>query len=258
MSRPVVLIHAVLLGVFLSVVFASESSAASYGNFTDPTGTVSYLNVRDVNGLFGAPSVNLDSIDFTPTQYQALCSHCPAGVSTSDTLSLDVLAIPGKAITQIQITEGLDYTLQSLDLTGFASASVLASVDVRVSELNGVAVSGISANIPILFTPSTPPSIQFEIGILRGVILGDTGFVDIQQMIANAGFSGDATRISVDFSNTLRAFHDGDLGSALIRKRDADFVSLTVAGGVINTPEPSTAILLLGGLAVLSWRRSAD
>jgi hypothetical protein len=60
-------------------------------------------------------------------------------------------------------------------------------------------------------------------------------------------------RISLD--NTLQAFHVGSGGQASIRKRDADFVSLTVIGTEIGTPEPSTAVLILGGLALLSGRR---
>ena len=46
--------------------FAGAAHAALYGDFMDPSGTVSYLNVADVNGLYGAPSVSLNSIDFTP------------------------------------------------------------------------------------------------------------------------------------------------------------------------------------------------
>ena len=252
MLRHLTLTAIVLVGVF---GISGISMAASYGSFTDPTGTVSYLNVRDVNGLFGAPSVSLDSLDFTPTQYQAACSQCPNGVSTSDTLSLDILSVPGKEITQIEITEGLDYMLQSLDPNGTAAVSVLANVFVRVSELNGVAVSGIGSNVSVLFTPASPVSLDEFAFFRSGIILGSTGSIDIAQIIANAGFTGDATRISIDFGNTLRAFHDGSLGSASIRKRDADFVSLTVAGGLILTPEPSTAVLLIGGLALLAQRR---
>jgi hypothetical protein len=250
MLRYPALATIVLLGLVAS---SRESAAASYGNFIDPTGTVSYQNVRDVNGLFGAPSVNLDSLDFTPTQYQAACSQCPFGVSTSDTLSLDILAIPGKEITEIEISEGLDYTLQSLDSAGLASARVLASVFISVSELNGVAVSGIGSSVSVLFSPSNTLSVD-GFGIQSGIILGGTGLIDIQQIITNAGFTGDATRISLDFGNTLQAFHDGSLGSASIRKRDADFLSLTVAGGLIVVPEPTTAILLMGGLALLARR----
>lgn len=255
MSRSLLVLTTALL--FGLVGSSRESTAASYGSFTDPTGTVSYLDVHDLNGLFGAPSVSLDSLDFTPTQFQAVCTQCPAGVSTSDTLSVDVRSIAGKAITQIEITEGLDFTLQSFDSVGFASARVLASVLVNVTELNGVAVSGIGGSVPILFTPSNLVSVD-GFGIQSGIILGGTGFIDIQQLIVSAGFTGDATRISVDFGNTLQAFHDGSLGQASIRKRDADFVSLTVAGGLIQTPEPSTVVLMMGGFAVLAGHRRRD
>ena len=58
------------------VGFAGSASATFYGTFVDPSpsATVSYENVADVNGLFGAPTVSLNSLDFTPTSYDAICS----------------------------------------------------------------------------------------------------------------------------------------------------------------------------------------
>jgi hypothetical protein len=235
--------------------FSGAANAASYGNFVDPTGTVSYLNVQDVNGLFGAPSVSLDSLDFTPTTYQAQCTQCPTGVTTSDILTLDILATSGRQIDHLQITEGLDYSIQSFDPAGFASVSVIANVFIDIVGVNGQSVNGINANVPILLTPSNNASV-FGLGAqASGVILGNTGLIDLQQILANAGGSGEITQVRVSFDNTLQAFHQGSGGQALIRKRDADFVSLTAVGSVINTPEPSTAILLMGGLALLARRR---
>ena len=244
------------------VGLSGVAKAASYGNFVDPTGSVSYLNVQDVNGLFGAPSVSLDSLDFTPTIYQAQCTfgtpQCPTGTrTTSDILTLDILATSGRQIDRLQITEGLDYAIQSFDPAGFASVSVLANVFIDIIGVNGQSVNGINANAPILLTPSNSASV-FGLGAqASGVILGNTGVIDLQQILVSAGGSGEITRVRVSFDNTLQAFHQGAGGQALIRKRDADFVSLTAIGSSINIPEPSTAILLMGGLALLARRRSS-
>ncbi len=252
MLRPLSL-TTIALSAFLG--FSGTATAASYGSFTDPTGTVSYQNVQDVHGLFGAPSVSLDSIDFTPTIYQAQCTQCPTGVTTSDILTLEIQTNAGRQLDRIEITEGLDYVIQSFDTAGFASVSVIANVFIDIIGVNGLSVNGINAVIPILLTPSNNASV-FGLGSqASGVILGNTGLIDLQQVLIGAGGSGEITRVRVSFDNTLQAFHQGSGGQALIRKRDADFVSLTVVGSIINTPEPTSAVLLLGGLALLAGRR---
>lgn len=236
-----------------SLGLARDAIAATYGNFTDPTGSVSYLNVSDVNGLFGSPSVSLDSLDFTPTTFQASCTQCTA--TTSDTLNLDIAAVSGKKLDQIEITEGLDYALQSFDASGQATVSVTATLTIGVVELDGLPVSGVSSNVSVLFSPSgTLSIIGFGINPPNSVITGTSGLIDIDAIVASAGRTGDATRLRIAFGNVLTATHDGSGGLALIRKRDADFVSLTV-DAIARTPEPSTAILILGGLSVLAGRR---
>lgn len=252
MLRPLSLIPialAALLG------FSGTAKAASYGNFTDPTGTMSYQNVQDVNGLFGVPSVSLDSLDFTPTRFQAQCTQCPTGVTAFDMLTLDIQANSGRQLDFLQITEGLDYVIQSFDAGGFASVSVIANVFVDIVGVNGQSVNGINAVIPINLTPAFNASV-FGLGSQsQGVILGSTGSIDLQTILTANGGSGEITRIRVSFDNTLQAFHDGSGGQALIRKRDADFVSLTAIGSFIDEPEPTTALLLGCGLALLAGRR---
>lgn len=240
-----------LLALGLLAGSASTAGAASYGNFSDPTGNVSYLNVQDVNGLFGAPSVSLNSLDFTPLNFEARCSQCPTGAETSDILTLDIATISGRAVNEIRVTEGLDYSVLSFDPTGFAAASVTASLFIDILEINGVAVNGINGSANVLYTPANAS--VFGFGTQTGIMTGDLT-IDIAQIIAAAGATGNATLVRVSLDNTLQVFHDGSGGEARIRKRDADFVSLTIE--VINgTPEPTTAVLLMGGLAGLAARR---
>lgn len=249
---------AVLLSALLG--FAGTAMAASYGDFMDPTGTVSYLNVQDVNGLFGAPSVSLNSLDFTPTNYEAQCSQCPTGATTADILTLDIQTINGQQISEVLISEGLDYALQTFDDAGFAAAIVTANIFIDVLEINGVSVNGISSNAAISFTRTNSQSVTqsnsqsiFGFDIDNGVFTG-TRAIDIQQVILGAGAFGEATRVRVSLDNSLQVFHQGAGGQARLRKRDTDFVSLTINGG-LPIPEPTTAVLLMGGLAVLAGRR---
>jgi hypothetical protein len=252
MSR---LLTLTLLALAALVGWTTEGRATNYGNFVDPTGTVSYLNVHDQNGLFGPPSVSLDSIDFTPTTFQAKCTQCPDGVSTSDTLFSDIQASSFRQLDQIEITEGLDYTIQSFDLNGFAAVSVIADVLVEITSVNGAPTSGISQTLHLDLTPTNPS--VFGLGAqASGIMLGTTGLIDLKSILTNGGGSGEVTSIRVSFGNILQAFHDGGGGQALIRKRDADFVSLTVVGSFVsNLPEPSTAVLMMSGLALLAGRR---
>jgi hypothetical protein len=239
-----VLASALLLGS------AGSALAASYGDFFDPTGFVAYRNVQDLNGLFGAPSVSLNSLDFTPLNFEARCSQCPTGASTTDTLTLDIDTVAGRAVNEIRVTEGLDFSVLSFDPTGFASASVSANLFIDVLEIDGVAVNGINANASMLYTPSNAS--VFGFGIQSGVMTGDLT-IDVAQIIAAAGAVGDATLVRISLDNTLSVFHDGSGGEARIRKRDADFVSMTIV--VTQVPEPTTAVFLLGGLAGLAAQR---
>lgn len=246
LTLQITLVLSAVLGI------ASTATAASYGSFTGATGSVSYLNVQDLNGLFGAPSVSVDSLDFTPLDFEARCSQCPAGVTTTDTLSLDIDTISGRAVDEIRITEGLDFTVLSYDTTGLASARVQADLVVDVLELNGVPVSGIGRSTSIVYVPSLVSVDGF--GSRNGIMIGDLR-VDIAEIIASAGATGDATLVRIALSNTLQAIHDGSGGEARIRKRDADFISMTIAASLSDVPEPTTAVLLLGGLAGLAARR---
>ncbi len=229
---------------------AGSAGAASYGDFFDPSGFVAYRNVQDVNGLFGAPSVSLNSLDFTPINFEARCSQCPTGQSTSDILTLDIDTVGGRAVSEIRVTEGLDFSVLSFDPTGFASASVSANLFIDVLEIEGVPVNGINGNASILYTPANAS--VFGFGIQSGIMTGDLT-IDVAQIIAAAGATGNATLVRVSLDNTLSVFHDGSGGEARIRKRDADFVSMTIE--ITGVPEPTTALLLLGGLAGLAAQR---
>ncbi|MEM9175241.1 MAG: hypothetical protein AAGC67_08395, partial [Myxococcota bacterium] len=215
----------------VAALSASSASAILYGDFSDAAGTVSFNAVEDVNGLYGMPSVSLNSLDFTPTQFEAEClSSCltnpsPGLDTVDDLLTLEIDANGGQQITEIQISEGLDYNLQAFGPGAIASATVTASVFVDIYEINQVAVTGISDNFTVNFNPSGNFTQFGPAGIESGNFTGELT-IDIQSVLALNSVVGEATGVRISFNNTLTAFHSGG-GLASIRKRDADFVSLT-------------------------------
>ena len=82
--------------------------------------------------------------------------------------------------------------------------------------------------------------------------------IDIDSIPMANGFGpGDeATHILFTMDNTLIADHSGVGGAASIRKRDFDATLITINSTFV--PEPTTALLLMGGLAGLASRRGKN
>ncbi len=238
---------ALLLG---SAFFAASSAqAAFYGNFAGST--VNFIDVQDQNGLFGAPTASGDSLDFSPNTFEAICpgapSCPPSPVLVDDTLTITIQANSGSFIDDILLTEAGDTTLTSF-LDAFAATSVTATVFIDIFEIDGVSVNNINGNAAMTFTNGG----EFETTdegtgthIWTGLLL-----IDLDQIIANAGGSGRATRVQLNLDNTLVAFAASG-ASARIEKKDIDGLAITIV------PEPGTALLMGLGLAGLAgFRRS--
>ena len=88
--------------VLSSMLFATAAQATIYGDFVDAGGTVGFLDVEDQNGLFGAPTVSLDTLDFSPNAFEADCAlsaSCPpTPVMVDDTLTFTIQAKSGSFI----------------------------------------------------------------------------------------------------------------------------------------------------------------
>jgi hypothetical protein len=237
------LAFALTLGIAVS---ASVADAASYGDFSSPTGTVSFLNVADLNGLFGAPTASGNSLDFSPNSFEAECpsgGSCPPTLSTvSDTLFLDIDAEAGHYIDTINLSEAGDITLSSF-LGAFAATTVVGDVFVDVLEVNGVAVNGYNGNAQMVFTQNG----EYETNDEGPGPHIWTGFlsIDIGSVIASSGGSGQATLVRISLANTLTAFAESG-ASARIEKKDIDGLAITVI------PEPGTALLMGLGLIGLA------
>ena len=239
--------HSISIGALVlcsALLLSSTSHAASYGDFAGST--VDFLNVRDQNGLFGAPTVSVDSLDFSPNTFEAICNGTapcpPTPVTVDDTLTLSIDAQTGSFIDDVLLTEAGDTTLSSF-LNAFAATQVTATVFIDIFEINGVAVNNINGNAQMVFTQNG----QFESNdegygthIWTGSLL-----IDLDQIIANAGGSGRATLVEINLNNTLVAFAASG-AVARIEKKDIDGLAITVV------PEPGTALLMGLGLAGLA------
>ena len=247
----------------ISFAMVSPASALFYGNFTDPAGAVSFLNVQDINGLYGGPldqfgdpsgpTVSLNSLDFTPINFDQTCSFCNGG-TTTDTVSFEIDAVTGQAINTVDVAEFGNYSLNVIG-TGFAQVNISALITIDVLEVNGVSVNNVSGAQMINFSFNNGNLITG--GFVSGIFTG-TGSIDINSILAANGFSAgsEATRILFTMDNILIADHSGLGGSASIRKRDFDATLVTINASQV--PEPTTALLLMGGLAALASRRGGN
>lgn len=245
---------ALTIGIVGFAVTASVSNAAPYGDFSSPTGTVSFLNVADLHGLFGAPTVSGNSLDFSPNSFEADCAlgaACPPTPHTvADTLVLDIDAAAGNYIETINLSEAGDTTLSSF-LSAYAATTVVGDVFVDVLEIDGTPVNGLNGNAQMVFSNGGQYATTDPGGTGTRIW---TGFlsIDVGSVITGAGGSGQATLVRISLANTLTAFADSG-ASARIEKKDIDGLAITVV------PEPGTALLMglgLMGLAASNRNRA--
>lgn len=229
-------------------LFASSAQAAFYGNFSSGTGNVSFLNVQDVNGLFGTPIASGNSLDFTPGLFEVGCpvTGCPpATASIADTVTFQIDANTGFGIEDIILNESGDTSILDFGIpTGFAATTVVANVFIDILEVNGVPVSGINANTSMVFTAdgSYETNVEGSGDYLWSGLLN----LDVDAIIAAEGSqTGSATLVEISVANTLTAYAENG-AQAFIEKKDFDGLAITVV------PEPGTALLVGLGLAGLS------
>ncbi|MFK7896464.1 MAG: PEP-CTERM sorting domain-containing protein [Myxococcota bacterium] len=225
-------------------LLASSAQAGLYGDFSGST--VTFEDVQDQNGLFGAPTVSGDSLDFSPNTFEADCSvdpSCPPNPTTvDDTLTITIQADSGSFIDDILLQEAGDTTLASF-LDAFAATTVTATVFIDIFEIDGVSVNNISAQAQMAFSNNGEFETTDE-GTGTHIWTGSL-LIDLDQIIANNGGSGQATRVQLNLNNTLVAFAESG-ASARIEKKDIDGLAVTVV------PEPGTALLMGLGLAGLA------
>ena len=168
--------------------------------------------------------------------------NCPPNPTiVDDTLTITIQADSGSFIDDILLREAGDTTLASFN--SFAATAVTATVFIDIFEIDGISVNNINAQAMMVFTNGG----EFETNdegngthIWTGALL-----IDLDQIIADSGGNGQATRVQLNLDNTLIAFAESG-ASARIEKKDVDGLAITVV------PEPGTALLMGLGLAGLA------
>jgi hypothetical protein len=230
----------------------------NYGNYVGIN--VSYLQVTeqtlsagDADGLFGAPTVVGDQIDFDPVGFAANASGAGGNDITDVELTFGIQAKPNEIITTIILTEAGDYTIAGAGGAG-TLAAVAANVIIEVFEVDGVALGvPVQTNVQLAFAPSDGDYNLADDGqTILGSWNGSLTF-DVAAFLASESIDGSATRVQVTLDNQLVALSE-DGTNAFIAKKDTDGLSVT------TLPEPGAGILSALGLLGLAafTRRQAS
>lgn len=236
----------------LSLLVVSSAHAANYGSYVGST--VVFENVTDQNGLYGAPTVSADSLDFNPNAFEAGCplNGCVSEL-VDDTLTFTIQATNGNVIEDVVLSEAGDFNLSTFVDGDLAVTSVSANIFVDILEIDGVAVNNINANTSMVFTNAGSFLRDWSAdgtGTTPGTWTGNLT-LDLDAIITGAGAIGQATRVTLNINNTLTAFAGGS-ALAFIEKKDFDGLAVTVV------PEPGTAVLMMLGLLGLASSRGAS
>ncbi|MBX3424047.1 MAG: hypothetical protein KF688_00070 [Pirellulales bacterium] len=237
---------------------AVQAVTIPYGNFFGAT--VDYLGVEEIvdpgNGLFGAPTIAGDALDFNPQGFSASANGGSTRINDSN-LRFGVMAKTGNGISGLYLSEAGDVTLTG---QGFGLAAVTTTIFVEITEVNGNTPVSINVGPPtgtsMAFTPSDG---DYALGVddvsLPGFYqsgwFGDA-FIDFGPALAANGITGFVSKIFVSLDNTLTAASSANT-SSFIQKKDADGLIITIETEEI--PEPSSIVsaliaLALGGFAI--------
>lgn len=259
---------------FVFAIAVSNASAATVYNYGDFVGSsVKYINVNekpnsimippggmaDESPLFDAPTLLGDTLDFNPL-FSLFGSGGQVGVQDS-LLRMDIMSVNNfEGIKTLTITEGGGYSVAGGSATTFAQQSLVFPLgEIYITAIDGVAVTPIAvpANIQYTFTPNVAPFITTSSNTIKfdasnGLNSGSWSAVatfDVEAAMANAGQSGNATRLELTLDNILGIQTDAN-GIAAIDKKDFKIIT--------TVPEPTAvALALFGGLGVVaaSYRR---
>lgn len=226
-----------------SFAFAGTSSAAI---FPGPLvgDTVTYSDIQDQDGLFGAPTLTGNTLSFTPQGFNASSENLDFDF-VDGFLSTLITSNEGEFIESFTLTEAGAYQLNGVAGAGTAATNVTVDTVFAITVLgvdSGPGAGTILVDEAELFTAN------LEGGAIGGSWIGSTE-VNIAALAADAGITGNITQVRLTLDNQLTAISENGT-FAFIDKKGVSAVSITI-------PEPSSALLALGGAALLLRRRVA-
>jgi hypothetical protein len=213
-------------------------ATTNYSDVATPSFTYTLIDETSTFGdpepLFGQPVGVGNNLHFNPANFTASASGFGGFDQTGALLHFDVMAnVADTPLTSIEILEFGDNTLLAFPPPGTSATGTFISMAGFVTIID--TVSGNNLGLTIGF----PVSQQFtELPTDVGTTLWQLSvFLDISATVA------DATKIRISLDNDLYAYSDTGT-SAKIQKKVSDGVV------VIPTPEPTTLMLLGGGVLV--------
>jgi hypothetical protein len=242
--------------LFVCVAAGNAAATTTYPDYFGPSVTFTGIQESDSLGdpepLFGAPTGSGDRLLFFPTTFSASAAGDGGHDETGSQLQFTASGNgPTDTIESIKLTEYGD-----ADLSGIGSATTGTYVSmagfVTVTEtLSGpipdvvisFGESGSGADFTVVFTPSNLLSLPDDSDL---TLWSGTVEIDVSAFVPNA------TSVDVAFDNDLYASSEAGT-TAFIQKKVVDAPAIIIE----VVPEPSTFLLLSGGLVImLSGRRA--
>lgn len=233
------------------------AATINYGDFEDYAdgGIIVYQDVTEGSAtsaipLYGAPSIDVNQLDFDPIGFGAIAGGANGSPTIVDgQLNFSFETLPGSGIDSLLIEEGGDYSF----IGSGASVGFGIFAKLTVTEVNGVALAPTSQfNVigSVSNSANSPGGFVFNTPWSQGLLL------DLGPALASNGFLAGSvvTAGEVTINDTLGALAQAG-SSAFIAKKD--FV-ITPGGDLTpdgEIPEPSTAILVVAGLLRAGFRR---
>ncbi|GEM_PF-5329554 len=265
--------------VLFGLLCAPAAAAGSYGDFSgltafDPPDTLTYRNVRDDGGGFGAPLAKPFELVFAGgSGIGASCEACdPTGVEASDLVRLDIELAGSLTLAELDLRQTFDYFLSVDEPDSYAAHLVQTNAFLVVQEVGFQLVDPITLAFSMTMRP-TNNGARFEQGLEKGTLEGRL-VIDVYDVLWRSGFRlpGEPTRMSLSVETTVQAFA-GPGGFAEIRTSSRAPVlaiehiawhsvclSCEPLEPLPKAPEPSTGLLVglgLAGLAASRRERSA-
>jgi len=217
-----------------------QAQTINYGDLSGDSiwyQAITESSMTDSTPLYGTPSVAGDALMFNPPAFGASANGADGIDITDGTLTAVVKSLDDYRIEKLKFEEKGDYTLFG-NGTQATAAAVNAALVVNVTEIEGVSVNPITLHANLTFSPSDGTYNLVDDGGIA-VLWNGSIMVNVDQMIAAAGRSGQATMLDFSIDNVLTASSEAGT-AASIQKKD-------VAGFSVTTyiPEPATLTLLL-------------
>jgi hypothetical protein len=212
-------------------------------------------SLTDPVPLYGTPTVSGDTLLLAPRDFGSFASG--GGVDpTIAKLSTTIEALPGTHLLGIRWSQFGDVALGGVG-TADTGVTITAPVFLRIDEINGSPVSGLSFTASVAFSnlDGSNPGGQWNLaadGPLAGQVFRGDLEMDMGALLAGEGLSGSVTKLYFSMDNLLSAQSESGTYAYVMNTQMSGIEVLT------NAPEPSTVVMTLiamAGMALCVRRR---